>query len=60
MNLSCGGLGRESTVINCRELNTHAVDYYDNSRFPGESVAEINDRHLHPLESRSLRITLDS
>nr|WP_328804716.1 TonB-dependent receptor [Noviherbaspirillum galbum] len=34
-----------------------AIDYYYESRLPGESAA-VNDVHFHPIESRSFRATL--
>ena len=34
-----------------------AIDYYYTSRLPGESAAGVDDLHLHPIESRSFRLT---
>ncbi|MCO6427196.1 TonB-dependent receptor [Nitrosomonas communis] len=41
-------------------LNTkaHAIDYFYPSRLPGESVSGVADLHFHPIESRSLRVSL--
>jgi hypothetical protein len=34
------------------------IDYYYQSRLPGESVGGVNDIHFHPVEPRSARLTL--
>jgi hypothetical protein len=35
-----------------------AIDYYYTSRLPGEAAQGVDDRHFHPVESRSWRLTL--
>jgi hypothetical protein len=34
------------------------IDYYYASRLPGEDAEGVNDRHFHPVEPRTLRLTL--
>ena len=34
------------------------IDYYYASRLPGEEAQGVNDRHSHPVEPRTLRLTL--
>ena len=34
------------------------IDYYYTSRLPGEDAEGVNDRHFHPVEPRTLRLTL--
>ena len=34
------------------------IDYYYASRLPGEAQDGVNDRHFHPVEPRSARLTL--
>jgi hypothetical protein len=34
------------------------IDYYYASRLPGEDADGVNDRHFHPVEPRTLRLTL--
>lgn len=41
-------------------LNTkaHAIDYFYTSRLPGEPSSGIPDKHFHPIESRSFRVSV--
>jgi hypothetical protein len=41
-------------------LNTHghAIDYFYTSRLPGEPAAGVDDKHFHPMETRSFRVSL--
>jgi outer membrane receptor protein involved in Fe transport len=34
------------------------VDYYYASRLPGEPADGVADRHFHPVEARTFRLTL--
>jgi len=34
------------------------IDYYYASRLPGEAAEGVDDRHFHPVEPRTLRLTL--
>ncbi len=45
-------------VFNLFNARTNAADYYYTSRLAGEPAAGVDDRHSHPLEPRSARITL--
>lgn len=44
--------------FNLANRKASAIDYYYRSRLPGEPVAGVNDIHLHPIESRSFRVSL--
>lgn len=37
---------------------THAIDYFYTSRLPGEPAAGVADKHFHPIETRSFRVSL--
>jgi outer membrane receptor protein involved in Fe transport len=45
-------------VFNLFNRQDHDIDYYYASRLPGEPAAGVNDIHFHPVEPRSLRLTL--
>jgi outer membrane receptor protein involved in Fe transport len=45
-------------VFNLFNRQDHDIDYYYASRLPGEAAAGVNDIHFHPVEPRSLRLTL--
>ena len=46
-------------VFNLFDKQASDIDYYYQSRLPGEAADGINDRHFHPVERRSLRLTLE-
>lgn len=46
--------------FNLLNSNANAIDYYYTSRLPGEPAAGVDDRHFHPIEPRSLRVSLIS
>ena len=46
--------------FNLLNSKANAIDYYYTSRLPGEPAAGVDDRHFHPIESRSLRVSLTS
>jgi outer membrane receptor for Fe3+-dicitrate len=48
----------ELEAFNLTNRADSAIDYYYQSRLPGEAAAGVNDIHFHPIESRSLRLTL--
>ena len=52
------GQGTELTldVFNLMNRRVNDIEYFYASRLPGESVA-VADRHVHPAEPRSLRLT---
>ncbi len=45
-------------VFNLFDRKASDIDYYYASRLPGEGAAGGNDIHFHPVEPRSLRLTL--
>jgi len=45
-------------VFNLFNKRASDIDYYYASRLPGEAVDGVNDRHFHPVEPRSARLTL--
>ncbi len=47
----------ELEAFNLTNRKDSAIDYYYESRLQGEAAA-VNDIHFHPIESRSLRLTL--
>ena len=44
--------------FNLLDKRASAIDYYYTSRLPGEAAAGVADTHLHPIESRSFRLSL--
>lgn len=47
----------ELEAFNLTNRQNSAIDYYYESQLKGEA-AKVNDIHFHPIESRSLRLTL--
>ncbi len=45
-------------VFNLFDTKASDIDYYYASRLPGEAAEGVADRHFHPVEPRSLRVTL--
>ena len=45
-------------VFNLLNKRASDIDYYYASRLPGEGADGVNDRHFHPVEPRSARLTL--
>jgi outer membrane receptor protein involved in Fe transport len=45
-------------VFNLFDRKASDIDYYYASRLPGEPPQGVNDIHFHPVEPRSLRLTL--
>ena len=45
-------------VFNLFDKRASDIDYYYASRLPGEGLEGVNDRHFHPVEPRSARLTL--
>jgi hypothetical protein len=48
----------ELEVFNLTNRSASAIDYYYESRLPGEPAEGVSDIHFHPIESRSVRLTL--
>jgi outer membrane receptor protein involved in Fe transport len=44
-------------VFNLFDRQVNDIEYFYESRLPGEAAA-VPDRHLHPAEPRTLRLTL--
>jgi hypothetical protein len=45
-------------VFNLFDSKASDIDYYYTSRLPGEPAEGVADRHFHPVEPRSVRLTL--
>ena len=45
-------------VFNLLNKRASDIDYYYASRLPGEAADGVSDRHFHPVEPRSVRLTL--
>ena len=45
-------------VFNLFDKRASDIDYHYQSRLPGEAADGVNDIHFHPVEPRSLRLTL--
>ena len=45
-------------VFNVFDTKASDIDYYYSSRLPGEAAEGVTDRHFHPVEPRSVRLTL--
>jgi len=45
-------------VFNLFDRKASDIDYFYASRLPGEAPAGVGDIHFHPVEPRSLRVTL--
>jgi hypothetical protein len=44
--------------FNLLNTHAHAIDYFYTSRLPGEPAAGVDDRHFHPIETRSFRVSI--
>lgn len=44
--------------FNLLGTKAHAIDYFYTSRLPGEPASGVADKHFHPIESRSFRVSL--
>jgi outer membrane receptor for Fe3+-dicitrate len=45
-------------MFNLFDKRASDIDYYYASRLPGEAAEGVNDRHFHPVEPRSARLSL--
>ena len=45
-------------VFNLFDKKASDIDYYYASRLPGEPAAGVDDLHFHPVEPRSVRVSL--
>lgn len=44
--------------FNLLDTKAHAIDYFYTSRLPHEPASGVADRHFHPIESPSFRVSL--
>ena len=54
------GFTIELEAFNLLDAQSSAIDYYYQSRLPGEDPGGQNDIHFHPIESRSVRVTANA
>jgi outer membrane receptor protein involved in Fe transport len=47
-------------VFNLFNRQASDIDYFYASRLPGEPLGGVDDRHFHPVESRTVRLTLSA
>jgi outer membrane receptor protein involved in Fe transport len=52
------GLRIQLDAFNLLNSKDHQIDYYYVSRLPGEPADGVADRHFHPVEPLSLRLTM--
>jgi len=45
-------------IFNLFDKRASDIDYFYASRLPGEAAGGVEDRHFHPVEPRSVRLTL--
>ncbi len=45
-------------ALNLLKARVSDIDYYYESRLPGETAGGVADIHFHPAESRSLRLSI--
>ncbi|MFN8838039.1 MAG: hypothetical protein ACK5XG_04555 [Burkholderiales bacterium] len=45
-------------VFNLTDRRANDIEYFYRSRLPGEPAAGVDDRHLHPAEPRTVRLSL--
>ena len=52
------GLKLQLDVLNLSNAKTNQIEYYYQSRLPGEPIDGVADRHVHPVEPLAVRLTL--
>jgi hypothetical protein len=52
------GLRLQLDVLNLFNAKTNQIEYYYLSRLPGEPIGGVADRHVHPAEPLTIRLTL--
>jgi hypothetical protein len=52
------GLRLQLDVLNLINAKTNQIEYYYLSRLPGEPIGGVADRHVHPAEPLTIRLTL--
>ena len=53
-------LSLELEAFNLLNARASAIDYYYQSRLPSEQADGVNDVHFHPIETRSVRLTMSA
>lgn len=46
-------------LLNIFDSNDHDIDYYYESRLPGEAEEGVVDNHFHPIEPRTVRLSVN-
>ena len=49
--------GLKLELLNLFNSDDHDIDYFYVSRLPGEPLEGVEDRHFHPIEPRTLRLS---
>jgi outer membrane receptor protein involved in Fe transport len=52
------GVRLQLDALNLFNAKTNQIEYYYVSRLPGEPLAGVADRHIHPVEPLAVRLTL--
>jgi hypothetical protein len=52
------GLRLQLDILNLFNAQTNQIEYFYLSRLPGEPLAGVADRHVHPVEPLAARLTL--
>lgn len=52
------GVRIQLDAFNLFDTKANQIEYYYTSRLPGEPLAGIGDRHIHPIEPLAFRLTL--
>ena len=47
-------------IFNALNARVSDVDYYYASRLPGEPASGVDDIHFHPVERRSVRLSIST
>jgi hypothetical protein len=53
-----GGVRLQASVLNLLNTRANDIQYYYQSRLPGESSSGTSDIHFHPVEPRQIRLSL--
>ena len=48
----------ELELLNLFDSNDHDIDYYYSSRLAGEPTEGVEDNHFHPIEPRTVRLSM--
>jgi outer membrane receptor protein involved in Fe transport len=51
------GISASITALNIFDTRANDITYFYESQLPGEA-APVEDRHFHPVEPRTFRVTL--